>query len=134
MATAANMRLDQKTIDQVLRAIRCLDHLEFALASEDITINGASAYCARGIRKEGTAVCKEPKMRSGKHYAEFTLEKGANVTLGVCKSSLDPRDVKLACTTADAWGYAARSGFLHHGRARASVRWLGQKAAREKMV
>jgi len=79
-------------------------------------------------------VCKDPKMRTGKHYAEFTLEKGANATVGVCKASLDPRDSssKLLCTTKDAWGYAARSGLLHHGTSRATTRWTGCKMAREK--
>ena len=110
------------------------DIIEFTSASEDITISGATAKCERGIRKEGTAVCKDPKMNKGKHYAEFTLIKGASCTLGVCRSSLDPRDTKLACTTNDAWGYSVRSGFMHHGTARATNRWTGQKAGREGMV
>ena len=79
-------------------------------------------------------MCKEPKMNTGKHYAEFTLTRGVNCTIGVCRSSLDPRDTKLACTTNDAWGYSVRSGFMHHGTARASNRWTGQKAGREGMV
>merc|ERR1712023_335664 len=90
------------------------DRLELTSAGDDISISGDTATCARGIRKEGTAVCKEPKMRTGKHYAEFTLEKGTNATFGVCKASLDPRITKLACTTKDAWGYSTRSGYLHH--------------------
>lgn len=79
-------------------------------------------------------MCKDPKMKSGKHYVEFTLEKGANCTLGVCRASVDPRDTKLVCTTNDGWGYAARSGLMHHGTARAMGRWTGSKAAREKTV
>ena len=79
-------------------------------------------------------MCKDPKMNKGKHYAEFTLIKDASCTLGVCRSSLDPRDTKLACTTNDAWGYSVRSGFMHHGTARATNRWTGQKAGREGMV
>jgi hypothetical protein len=73
-------------------------------------------------------------MRSGKNYAEFTLVKGANSTLGVCRSTFDPRDTKLACTTKDGWGYNARSGYSHHNTARATERWTGQKPAREGMV
>ena len=83
---------------------------------------------------EGTAVCKEPKMRSGKHYAEFTLVKGTNCTIGVCKAEFDPEDRKLACATADGWGYSARLGNLHHNTLRPTTRWTGQKAAREGNV
>ena len=83
---------------------------------------------------EGTAVCKEPRMRSGKHYVEFTLVKGTNCTIGVCKAEFDPEDRKLACATADGWGYSARLGNLHHNTLRPTTRWTGQKAAREGNV
>lgn len=79
-------------------------------------------------------MCKDLKMGRGKHYAEFTLVKGTNCALGVCRSSFNPRNTKLACTTKDGWGYNTRSGFMHHGTARATDRWTGQKTAREGTV
>ena len=79
-------------------------------------------------------MCKEPEMNRGKHYAEITLVKGTNCALGVCRSSFDPRDTKLACTTKDGWGYNTRSGMMQHGTASARERWTGHKGAREGTV
>lgn len=97
-------------------------------------MNGDTVSIARGVRMEGTAMCKEPRMRSGKHYAEFTLVKTDKCTIGVVRSDFDAERTKLACSTADGWGYYARVGSMHHNSLRAMGKWTGQKSAREGNV
>jgi len=77
-------------------------------------------------------MCKEPRMRgSDKFYAEFTLVKGVNCTIGVVRSDFDVKATKLACSTPDGWGYYARMGSCHHNKPRAQGSWVGQKSSRE---
>ena len=68
---------------------------------------------------------------SDKFYAEFTLVKGVNCTIGVVRSDFDIRRTKLACSTPDGWGYYARMGSCHHNKPRAQGSWVGQKSSRE---
>ena len=68
---------------------------------------------------------------SEKFYAEFTLVKGVNCTVGVVRSDFDIERHKLACSTPDGWGYYARMGSCHHNKPRAQGSWVGQKSSRE---
>ena len=68
---------------------------------------------------------------SDKFYAEFTLVKGVNCTIGVVRSDFDIERTKLACSTPDGWGYYARMGSCHHNKPRAQGSWVGQKSSRE---
>ena len=70
-------------------------------------------------------------MRSGKHYVEFTLAKTDKATVGVVRSDFDPERTKLACASADGWGYYARIGTLHHNTLRVKESGLG-RSQREK--
>eukprot|EP01046_Picozoa_sp_COSAG06_P000221 COSAG06_NODE_6_length_38168_cov_131.592398_20_plen_721_part_00 len=108
--------------------------IAFTSSHKDITVSGDTASISKGVRLEGTAICKEPRMRSGKHYVEFTLAKTDKATVGVVRSDFDPERTKLACASADGWGYYARIGTLHHNTLRAQGKWVGQKSAREGAV
>eukprot|EP01045_Picozoa_sp_COSAG04_P046226 COSAG04_NODE_16620_length_493_cov_1.936548_1_plen_154_part_10 len=68
---------------------------------------------------------------SDRFYAEFTLVKGVNCTIGVVRSDFDIERYKLACSTPDGWGYYARMGSCHHNTQRARDSWVGQKRSME---
>ena len=112
----------------------CNDSPSFTSAHKDITMNGDTVSIARGVRMEGTAMCEEPQMRSGKHFAEFTLLKTDKCTISVVRADFDCEQRKLACSTADGWGYYARVGTMHHSTLRAMGKWTGQTSAREGTV
>ena len=108
---------------------------------------GAAAVAARGINAsaraggfnnryaKGTAVCGKNVMRSGVHYAEFTLREGQSARIGVVHSkwAFTPHQM-IATDTGWGWGYRARTGQVEHacdevGMVEGLSEWEGMQPA-----